>query len=642
MLKNVISKISILKIFFLIKILKEILTQNLDYNRKYLIAMKAKKFGYDLSNPKDDFFNDICITYSVDRKDITLDYKRKYFFFSENKEKQPFFGYPKRNNTISCFLYSLSIYRVYKNVAFLIFVPLYIYQIMALIIFIIFKKNNLFNNTPLRKIQLIRTKKCFCSLFNLCKTKKKKNAQNQNFIEFIPEININQNSYINNNFNNNNYNYNNTDNYSNDTNSKEIKSFNDTLKNLEVKDTSSEIILEKESKNSNNEENNNKINLSNKNDLMKNNILDTEGTADFDNDKNDTKNIDDKLEEKIKSLKSIEENDMSDREKSIDNYTFGMDIKIGYNFDKNDSNKDKEEESKRKENKIVKEDKLKKIQYIYNSMNQKINKIQNSKYQNKNSADNYIPPFAKDNIKKTKEITYIREEYFYFGYLLSRIEDKRSITRIYLDLLEQCQIIFKFFLIPFNIYEDRKLQILYYTIKINFYFIFNCYFIKASVINDIYDKKNKFINDFYRSILSCFFSYIIVLYIYSFINLKKDLIKLRYKLLHLKISDQRIIFEIQKLSFNLYMKDLFKRLNIFFFLLTFIFIISLCICSSFCFVYEFTQIYVIKCVFLSILVSQLSPFLLCWIPSFIRKISILKKKPKLYALATTVEMLFIA
>ena len=128
---------------------------------------------------------------------------------------------------------------------------------------------------------------------------------------------------------------------------------------------------------------------------MKNNILDTEGTADFDNDKNDTKNIDDKLEEKIKSLKSIEENDMSDREKSIDNYTFGMDIKIGYNFDKNDSNKDKEEESKRKENKIVKEDKLKKIQYIYNSMNQKINKIQNSKYQNKNSADNYIPPFKK-------------------------------------------------------------------------------------------------------------------------------------------------------------------------------------------------------------------------------------------------------
>ena len=80
------------------------LSQKVDFNSQNLIKVKAHKEGYDLTNPNDDFFLDICLPYSYRSKDVTLEYRQKYFFFPTNKEKITFqFSSPKRNDTYSCF-----------------------------------------------------------------------------------------------------------------------------------------------------------------------------------------------------------------------------------------------------------------------------------------------------------------------------------------------------------------------------------------------------------------------------------------------------------------------------------------------------------------------------------------------------------
>ena len=104
-------------------------------------------------------------------------------------------------------------------------------------------------------------------------------------------------------------------------------------------------------------------------------------------------------------------------------------------------------------------------------MNQKTLNVKKNN-QNLNNETPLITIMEKQT--QINEIFYIREEYFYFGYALAILEDKWTIFEIYIDLLEQRQIFFKFFLSPFNVYEDRKLQIFYYLTKINLYFLFNC------------------------------------------------------------------------------------------------------------------------------------------------------------------------
>ena len=117
---------------------------------------------------------------------------------------------------------------------------------------------------------------------------------------------------------------------------------------------------------------------------------------------------------------------------------------------------------KSKEKPKEEEDTLKRLNKIYNSLNNgkqtELNKMINNKL---NVYKPSKPPADK--------IAYSKEEYFYFGYALASLMDNRNIFQIYLDLLNQCQIIFKFCFIPFNIYEDRKLQLLYYASKIKFF-----------------------------------------------------------------------------------------------------------------------------------------------------------------------------
>lgn len=74
---------------------------------------------------------------------------------------------------------------------------------------------------------------------------------------------------------------------------------------------------------------------------MEQNIQNSVNTASFEN----SGNIDDIIDEKMSHIKNKESETLSDR---IDNYTFGNDVRIGYNF----TNLDKDEKKAQKEKKI--------------------------------------------------------------------------------------------------------------------------------------------------------------------------------------------------------------------------------------------------------------------------------------------------
>ena len=83
MMKKKFNKIKyLIKIFFLLNLLKTTHLQESD-TKESIIIMRARKEGYDLTDPEDEFFLDVCLSYSYNDKDVTLDYKRKYFFFSK-------------------------------------------------------------------------------------------------------------------------------------------------------------------------------------------------------------------------------------------------------------------------------------------------------------------------------------------------------------------------------------------------------------------------------------------------------------------------------------------------------------------------------------------------------------------------------
>ena len=623
-------------IFFLINILKIALGIEFDINNKSIIALKASKLGYNLQNYKDDFYYDICLPYSYQGKDVTLEYRRKYFFFPDNRISINVFSYPKRNDTISCFAHYFEPKSILINSSFFILIILVLYEATFLIAYIIFKNQTCFENTPIKKIE--NQDKYLCSFDNKKKIKEKnKSKAVKNFSEFIPETTTQQT--LENDINNeNDYNKN----FIQNTNGN-FTEINNTHSNMIIKDISSEVLMEKnkiikeEDENKDKDiKNNNKIHYSigNTTDGMEQNIQNSVNTASFEN----SGNIDDKIDEKMSHIKNKESETLSDR---IDNYTFGNDVRIGYNFTNLD--KDEKKSSKRKENK---NDKLKNARYIFDTLNnnQKIKKFKGNKGNSEMNKENNVQSCVFENnlnINNTKSI-YVREEYFYFGYLLARIEDKRDIFRIYIDLLEQCQIIFKFFLCPFNIYEDRKLQLIYYLIKINLYLVFNCLLINSSVINNIFDDKNTLSDDLYRSCISSICTYFIGIFLYNLINLKRELIRRRYKLLNMRMLNQRAVNEILKLTQSFYMNILFNKLIILYILIIVIFLISLFICFGFCGAYRYTQIYALKGVILSIYISQISPFIFCWIPAFLRRISMKKKNVKLYDITKYIEILFVA
>ena len=609
--------IRILILFNLFNLLKINLSQELDFNKNSIIVLKAEKQGYNLTDSKDEFFVDICDSYSYNKKDITLDYRQHYFFFPQLKNITYEFLYTKRNSTYLCFFEFFTFKNFFTNLAFYFIFPLFLFQISVLSLVFLMSLDKPLYNTPFKKMEVQKKNKDKCFL---CK---KYNDRKKNFSKLISETtNLEKDNTIN--------------------------KFNETEKGLIT--PSNNNPNKKENLINDNSTDSNKpfkktinISISNTTDVVEQNIEESKATAEFDNYISE-RNKDENEKEKNNELNSIKKNNdnkedsISFREKSIDNYSFGINTKFGLKFNNNFKDEKVIISSKRNDDNVFKkEDKLKKTEFIYNSINKNIN---NDIKKSNNNNSNFNPPINAYK-KNFDNFEYVREEYFYFGYLLARIKDKRSIFDIYLDLLEQCQIIFKFFFTPFNIYEDIRIQMIYYALKLQLYFLFNCLLLEDYVINNIYDNKNFLIDDIYRSFLACVYTYGVGLVLYYLSNIKKTLIKRRYKLENLRILEQRLNLEIYKVTYTLCMDYLFNKLLIFSFTVVFIFLYSFYICFSFCAVYKYTQIYILKGVLFSVIISLISPFIFCWIPSFLRQTSIYSKDEKLYRFAKLIEYLFI-
>ena len=585
------------KILFSITLLLNI--KSIFSQSEYLL-INAREYKINLSDENDPFFHDICVNLNklVD-KDITLDYRRKYYFYKKYANKQINFQRPLRNNSNDCFMINNSFEATFSNLGMII-VGIVSVQIILIFMILIKKFSGSFNNTPNEKLLQINKKNK--------KTKNIKNENNNNTIK----INNGTNSYskftaeVKKEENDNNYD--NTDMAMVDT---------------KIMDSTNPM---------------NKIEENNNNENGKQNSVEEE---------NEEK-IDSKLE--MNSIKEIKKSDRKDqnnldeidipKEKSQENYTFGFNfgtkIIIGNNNMNNINSKQKEEKENSKENK---ENKMKRIRQIYDEINPSKKKEENvNKNITNNSINNELAVFAPpQQIKKL----YVREEYFYFKYLLARIEDKRSVFQIYMDLLEYNQIIFKLYPNSFNIYEDKKIQILYYLTKIEIYFLINCLLIKSSDINDIYDNKSTILSKFIKSLKSTIITYFISLFLYKLTNIKKVLIKRRYKLINLKVSNSIIKEEISKLTRTICEKFLYNKFIVFIIFIALFVSYSFYITFSFCKTYPNSQLILLECVAFNILLSQLSPFIACWIPAFLRRKAIDLKEVTLYDLVKFIEFFFV-
>ena len=556
------------------------------------IALRAIQYGFDLSDPNNIYFHDICVNLEFYKKDITLDYRRKFHFFPGNKKIEKEFQRPLRKYFYECFFKKISFYSFFQHISLLLF-AIFLIQFCLIIKILLSDKSNCFENTPNKKLE--KKNKVIHNKNKVNKANKENKENKSSYIKFTPEEK--KDEIINN---------------------KLISEDNNIYSDQKLTSTSSPPVADKNDDN-NKQNQNSAYNAEQTNENFQINTIKEENELEEEPKQN---NIDGEYNPKIKST---------------DNYTFGITFGTKYNF--NNNNEEPNDNIVEK-----KDDKLKRIKKIYEEINPirkkiKENKNTNDNKKNKSNDINNDVIFAVSSSDSEKK--YVREEYFYFKYLLARIEDKRSLFQIYYDLLEQNQIIFKFFYSPLNIYEDRVIQIIYYLTRINLYFLVNILFIKSSVINDIYDEKNNIIYDFFRSLKTTIITYFIGLFLYKLTNIKKVLIKRRYHIINLKIGNRLLLSDIIKLTLKLCNKLYKHKIKCLFILVILITGCAFYLCFCFCIVYPNTEILLLKCIIISFILSETLPFIFCFIPAFLRKKSLDLKMVKLYDLTKIVEFFFI-
>ena len=552
-------KIIFFRLLFFIIILTISLSQNVELNERDSIIKSELKNGYNLTNPNDDFFLDICNHFTYYKKDVTLEYRQKYFYFPKNNNSLSNFPNTKKNNTLSCFTSYLDIKYVLINITIFIQFPLFIYQLTALLVAIYINPENIFFNEPEKQVQMNLKRKKHKNASEL--VEEKKNNENNNEVTLAPLTK---------------------------------DELGDTEKDLQKKhsfeysETNVKFVAKITDEEDLGKQNKNEI-IENKEELIKKN------------------------EEIINANK--------------DYITFGLDPMNNENF-----NKAQEEMNKIPKKQQSKEEILKETDKVFKAIN----------YKNPNRTNIIKRESNKNELKKSEDdIIYSREEFFYLVFPPEKEHDKRSLFEIYLDLLNQCQIFFKFFCISYNIYEDRKLQVLYYTFKINLHIFLNIILTTNNVINKIFDNKNRFKDDISRSLFSCILTYFIGLFIYDLTNIKRTLIKRRKEFMSLKIFNKSLLKRMSKSSKILCLDYFINKLKILLVLLIIFSLFIMIYSFGFCLIYKYTQLNVLKCVIYSCIISQSSPFVFCWIPSFLRRMFIKKKKEYLLTITQLVESLFI-
>ena len=544
----------ILIIIFVVKVDSE---ENSDEPNK--IIDYCSEQGYNITNPNDKFFNDICsVFYSKKKKDVSLEYRRKYYYYTNSNESTQIllntteineeFPEYKRNNIFFCFKHNLSFWLIVYNISIYIIVLIFIVQMVSFIFLFIGDYENASKNDKSRYLNIVKNKK----------KKPKKVKQEKKVISVNNEENPIEN---------------------NKTNG--FSPLNEETKNnLDInKDLENGQIIEGKQIEFNETLNQNKI-----------------------------KDINDPNQEEPKlNNKSI---------KIIDDFTFG------------DKVVPKEITGTKDEIAHTKSDKSKEkdTRYIFNKMNNKPIKV---------------------NIKdKEKHNNLIADELFYSHYSSAALlQDKRSLKQIYFDILSHCQIICSFIQYSF-IYEDLDVILLYYSIKVELYFLFNIIVLNSdSLINKLYDKKFTFTDCIIKCLIATILVNIISQILFTFTNSKRKFIKhinrlnnslfnqtnLKNNLLNYTLREIILI-----INNNLYEKLMILCfINIIIFIFTFYCII--CFCST----YFYTQFIVFQNIAISIFISQTSPFILAFIPAILRKKSLDKESEKLYYFSQYITSVFL-
>ena len=596
------DKFELLKIFLFFNLLIiQIKSNDDDYEINYPenIIKKSEKQGYNISNPQDIFFSDICQYYTTENKtDVTLEYRRKYFYYPNEKQKiiennyllNKTFSEPKRESIFLCFKQYFNLFIICNNVFIFCMIPIFIFQNFIFIFFLFGKyKDASENNSE--------------AFFNYIEKKRIKKRK-------LIEKNISLRKYQ--------ENYNNNEDNKNTFSSLKEEYGNNIINNNDIK-------IKEENKNNENKiinyhksfisqtlENQNKEETETKDD-----ILNT--TGDFQH----------SINEKDNKEEENENNDINNQNKKILNldeiYTFGglklNDIKIRgkENEESNEEKKINETESKKAE----------KVQYVYNKINNKNNFKEYNIINNNNSS-------------KTDEIIQLtNEELFYSGFSVAILKDKRTFKEIYFDILKHCQIII-YFMPNFFIYEDYRLTIIYYIIKLYLYLFINIIFYNNNnVINSIFDNEFLFLNFFFICLLTTIIVNILSQFLFILTNSKRMYIKYINKMKMSLFSKKRIFKYVTKDIIDLINNILFYKifilfcLNIIIFILTFFF--SLCFFVS----YQNTKFLVIKSLIICILISQISPFFLALIPAKIRKKAIEYKDNKLFQIGKLINSYFL-
>ena len=588
------EKTNFWKLFFFYLLITEIKGSD-----KNIIEISEDQ-GYDITNPEDDFFNDICLTFSSENNtDVTLEYRRKYYYYPNYKQKiitnnkllKKTFSEPKRNNILSCFTYFIKNNIVFDNLAFIVMIIiLFLFQFFLFAFFLFGKYKDASKRTSEEYFNYMIMKNLY---------KREEVSDTSRTINTGTE-NVNKDNF---------------------TTLKEEYSTTEGNINNESKDINIDInggfISE------------NRVNQNEHDDKYKNDGLNIEGdfqhSLDGKEEKEEENNNDNNANNANNDINTNSNNKNIINFNTDEIYTFGG-LNLKGNFDnlnskeivKGDSYEDK------KLNDLI-SNKQEKMEYVYN-------KINNQDYKNNL---NKIRKNKVVNIKLTKE------ELFYSGLSVSILQDKRTFKEIYIDILCHCQIIF-YFMPNYYIYEDQRLTALYYSIKICLYLILIILFLNSSsIINQIYNNDFLFINYFFRCILTTLIVNIISQYLFILTNSKRVFIKYINKTKNSLFGKNRIFNYVTKdlidlINNNLYLKILFLFcLNIIIFMTTFY--LTFCFCNG----YYNTQFLIIKCLITCILISQISPFFLALIPAKLRKKAIENNDNKLYLLSKLVDSYFL-
>ena len=297
------------KYFLIITLLKIVFLQT-----KNEILDEALKYGYDLTDPEDNFFHDICLRFDYIKKDLTLEYRRNFYFFPENKKEIVTFQRPKRNNIKDCFSKSETASTFFLNYSFYVFLPLILVQVLLILLSFLMRYKDSIKHSPYLKLKIQK---------KIGNENDLDNRNNNNVGGINKKLDF--------------YQLNQEIDESNNAISQSVNEAKENLQTNQLPDT--------------NDTNNCFVPKSNSGDYLG----------------NDNK----KKEDNQEPSPAVE--------KSTENYTFGVNFGKGYQFSSDNSINNNENKNENKNEKI--EDKMKRIQYVYEQMNQQkiINKQNKSK-----------------------------------------------------------------------------------------------------------------------------------------------------------------------------------------------------------------------------------------------------------------------